>query len=302
MGGPDGVEMPRGKVVIVGDGAIGKTFLLTSLLQEPGISNDWDNPTYQPTACSNQSANWEYTDTEGALHDFNLEIWDTAGQDALRSLRNMAYPDTDIFLMAYDMTRKYTLEKIVVHDLNDMASYVLPDPDDDDVLPDPDDDDDEDSPDLFGWMSEITAGCWPPFQIILVGCKADLWEELNASGTPEQKAELTTWQQGYDVARAIGAKAYTQTSAKTYQGLLEGDDEIQGGPADTSGNSVGDPDGVWLKSKICELCAKSLADIDVPVVEPTPKAAAPEAGFLGGALADDLARVQAQFSKMSEWV
>merc|ERR1712166_1016139 len=295
MGGPDGVEMPRGKVVIVGDGAIGKTFLLTSLLQEPGISNDWDNPTYQPTACSNQSANWEYTDTEGALHDFNLEIWDTAGQDALRSLRNMAYPDTDIFLMAYDMTRKNTLEKIVVHDLNDMASYVLPDPDDDDVLPDPDDDDDEDSSDLFGWMSEITAGCWPPFQIILVGCKADLWEELNASGTPEQKAELTTWQQGYDVARAIGAKAYIQTSAKTYQGLLEGDDEIQGGPADTQV----DPDGVWLKSMICELRAKSLANKEVPVVEKAPgaaapeaaapEAAAPEAGCLGGA-------------KMSEWV
>ena len=118
-----------------------------------------------------------------------LQIWDTSGQEGLRSLRNITYPDTDIFLMAYDMTRKNTLENVVAHDLNDMASYELPDPDDYEQ-------------DEGGWMSEVTAGCESDFHIILVGCKADYWEELNASGTPEQKAELTTWQQGYDVPTA----------------------------------------------------------------------------------------------------
>merc|ERR1712166_513573 len=150
--GSQSTDMSWGKVVIVGDGAIGKTFLLTSLLQEPGTANDWDNETYQPTAATNLSANWEHTTTEGALHDFNLEVWDTAGQDALRSLRNMSYPDTDIFLMAYDMTRKNTLENIVSHDLNDIASYVLPDPEDEE-------DDDGTADVLGGWMSEIIAGC-----------------------------------------------------------------------------------------------------------------------------------------------
>lgn len=113
----------------------------------------------------------------------------------------MSYPDTDIFLMAYDMTRKNTLENIVVHDLNDMASYVLPDPEDDD----------EESYEFDGWLSEIVAGTFSDFHIILVGCKADYWEELNASGTPEQKAELTTWQQGYDVPAASHLRfdAYT---------------------------------------------------------------------------------------------
>ena len=28
----------------------------------------------QPTAAENLSAEWTYTDTEGALHDFNLEV------------------------------------------------------------------------------------------------------------------------------------------------------------------------------------------------------------------------------------
>merc|ERR1712166_1243174 len=154
-----------------------------------------------------------------------------------------------------------TLENIVSHDLSDMASYELPEPDDAE----------DDGPDVLGgWMSELIAGCESDFHIILVGTKADYWEELNASGTPEQKAELTTWQQGYDVARAINAKAYIQTSAKTYQGILEGDDEIQGGPADTQVN----PDGVWLKSMICELRAQSLANKEVPVVKKV-EAAAP---------------------------
>ena len=135
----------------------------------------------------------------------------------------MAYPDTDIFLMAYDMTRKNTLERIVVHDLNDMASYKCPDPEEAGYDYDSRQrcshrigcqcGNDEDDDDFDGWLSEITAQCESreDFQIILVGCKADLWEELNASGTPEQKAELTTWQQGYDVPAASHLRfdAYT---------------------------------------------------------------------------------------------
>merc|ERR1712153_166194 len=174
-----------GKVVIVGDGAIGKTFLLTSLLQEAGVEIDWECATYQPTAAENLSAEWTYTDAEGGMHDFNMEIWDTAGQEALKSLRSMAYPDTDIFMIGYDMTRKNTLENIVSHDLNDLKSYNYPEHDDDfdDVA--------------TSWGAELVQHCESDFHIILVGTKADYWEELNASGTPEQKAELTTWQQGY---------------------------------------------------------------------------------------------------------
>ena len=70
----------------------------------------------QPTAATNPSTDWEYTDNEGALHDFivqvrqmgwvqkaellGLQICDTAGQEAMKSLRTMSYPETDIFLVA----------------------------------------------------------------------------------------------------------------------------------------------------------------------------------------------------------
>jgi GTPase SAR1 family protein len=121
-----------------------------------------------------------------------LQIWDTPDQEVLKSLRNMSYPDTDIFMIGYDMTRKNTLESVVAHDLNDLQSYQIPDPDPDD----------EDDFEFNSWVSEALQGCESDFHIILVGCKADYWEELNASGTPEQKAELTTWQQGYDVPPA----------------------------------------------------------------------------------------------------
>ena len=53
--------------------------------------------------------------------------------------------------------------------------------------------------DASSWMLEIIAECPTAFQIILVGTKADLWEELTQSGTGKQKAQLTTWNEGYDV-------------------------------------------------------------------------------------------------------
>jgi len=249
--------MPEGKVVIVGDGAIGKTFLLTSLLQEPGKTNDWgSSDSYVPTAATNMAANWTHTDEDGNIQDYEMEIWDTAGQEALRSLRNMSYPDTDIFLIGYDMTRKMTLENIVSHPLNELASYELPDADKDDS--------DNGGLVVGGWISELVAGCESDSHIILVGTKADYWDELKNSGTDKEKEQLTTWQEGYDVARAIKAKAYIQTSAKTYQGILENmPGELEGGPADKQV----DPEGVWLKNKICELRAKSIANKDIQVVE-----------------------------------
>ena len=116
-----------------------------------------------------------------------------------RTFRRLVYQDIDIdiVLLLYDMTRRSTLENIVSHDLNDMASYVLRGCEECE--------NDEDywvGTGAANWMTDITAGCGSNFQIILVGTKADSWEDLNQSGTEEQKSKLTTWQQGYDVPTA----------------------------------------------------------------------------------------------------
>merc|ERR1711865_630960 len=241
----------NGKVIIVGDGAIGKTFLLTSLLADPETDPiDWDNPQYVPTAAKNNSVEWEYQDPEGSTEDFLLEVWDTAGQEALKSLRLMAYPDTDIFMIGYDMTREVTLENIVGCELTKLNDFSLEEEDSDD---------DDKGVAVSSWMREISQGCKSDFKVILIGTKADFWEEKMAKG--EAKG-MTTWQQGYDVARAIGAAAYIQTSAKTMQGICEGVGEGIGGAADKQV----DPEGIWLKNKILDIRYKQINNQELPTV------------------------------------
>ena len=55
----------------------------------------------EPTAASNSSVEWDWDNTQA----YEVQFWDTAGQEALSQLRAVAYPDTDLFLLAYDMTR-----------------------------------------------------------------------------------------------------------------------------------------------------------------------------------------------------
>ena len=97
----------------------------------------------------------------------------------MKSLRSMSYPDTDIFVICYNMTRRNTPDNIVAHDLDDMASYKLPDADDVCIY------DDE------SWMAELIQCCGRDFKIILVGTKADYWNELSQRGTDEQKEQLS---------------------------------------------------------------------------------------------------------------
>merc|ERR1711865_832418 len=153
----------NGKVIIVGDGAIGKTFLLTSLLADPNTAPiDWENPAYVPTAAKNNSVEWEYQDPEGSTEDFLLEVWDTAGQEALKSLRLMAYPDTDIFMIGYDMTREVTLENIVGCELTKLNDFSIEDEDSDD---------DEKANAVSSWIKEISHGSkattWPEQSVLL---------------------------------------------------------------------------------------------------------------------------------------
>jgi small GTP-binding protein len=260
-----------GKVVIVGDGAIGKTYLLTSLLQDSNDGDkkgiDWDDQQYIPTAATNLQANWEYVH-HGAIQDFNLEVWDTAGQEALKSLRQMSYPDTDIFMLGYDMTRRNTLENVVGHDLKDLESYKRPEFEEDE----------EDESEVESWITELVSGCKSDFHIILIGTKADYWEELMNGDDEDKKANLTTWQEGYDVAVAIGAKAFIQTSAKTYQGIRKKEADNPGGPPDKQV----DPQGQYLKDMICHLRVQGNDNQEVPVVKkievakPAPAKSAPE--------------------------
>ena len=41
-----------------------------------------------------------------------MEIWDTAGQEQFRALAQAFYRNTDVCILVYDVTNKYTFEEI----------------------------------------------------------------------------------------------------------------------------------------------------------------------------------------------
>lgn len=134
------------KAVIVGDGAIGKTCLINVLTNTSTI--DWDDPEYVPTAAANMTCEWTYAGEDGEQQDYEMEIWDTAGQEALSHLRKVAYPGSDVFLVGYDMTSATSLKNVG-----------------------------------DAWVDEISEHCHADCGIVLIGTKHDYWEEKGKKGT-----------------------------------------------------------------------------------------------------------------------
>jgi small GTP-binding protein len=95
------------KVIIVGDGAIGKTCLLARLTND---SIDWDSdPSYEPTTFNNYLLTWE--DEENS-EEIELELWDTAGQETFKQLRTLSYPETDVYLVGYSTQSSISLNNV----------------------------------------------------------------------------------------------------------------------------------------------------------------------------------------------
>ena len=91
----------RKKLVIVGDGACGKTCLLIV------FSKDQFPEVYVPTVFENYVA-----DIEVDNKTVELALWDTAGQEDYDRLRPLSYPDTDVILMCFSIDSPDSLENI----------------------------------------------------------------------------------------------------------------------------------------------------------------------------------------------
>uniref|UniRef100_A0A914V6H9 Uncharacterized protein n=1 Tax=Plectus sambesii TaxID=2011161 RepID=A0A914V6H9_9BILA len=94
-------EAIRKKLVIVGDGACGKTSLLVRFCKD-----DWLG-IYVPTVFETYVA-----DIEVDGQQVELALWDTAGQEDYDRLRPLSYPDTDVILMCFAIDSPDTLENI----------------------------------------------------------------------------------------------------------------------------------------------------------------------------------------------
>ncbi|KAG5422043.1 RHO4 [Candida metapsilosis] len=90
------------KIVVAGDGAVGKTCLLVSYTQNqfPEI--------YVPTVFEN------YVTTLSAPNgkSFELALWDTAGQEEYDRLRPLSYRDADLILICFSLDSLTSLQNI----------------------------------------------------------------------------------------------------------------------------------------------------------------------------------------------
>ena len=93
------MDVIRKKLVIVGDGACGKTCLLT-------VFAKGEFPTvYVPTIFESFVA-----DIQVNSKQVELALWDTAGQEEYDRLRPLSYPDTDVILVCFSIDNPVSLE------------------------------------------------------------------------------------------------------------------------------------------------------------------------------------------------
>ncbi|CAL6006754.1 Rac/Rho-like_protein [Hexamita inflata] len=89
------------KCVVIGDGAIGKTTLVT-------LFKTRQFPEYVPTA--------QDIIIKPITHNsqpIQFELWDTAGAEDYDRLRPLSYPGTDVFLVCYSVNNKTSFQNTV---------------------------------------------------------------------------------------------------------------------------------------------------------------------------------------------
>merc|ERR1711907_751180 len=188
-------ECPQAKMVIIGDGNIGKTCLMERF-SKGGMERDMSQD-YVPTKFRDETIPLVYNEETKEFHHFEdgedfddekflLGVWDTAGQESMQGLRALAYPHTHCFLIGYNCSDSVTLENVEEIWMKELASETEKFDNEERKYPAPK---------------------------ILVGTKADLKEEANP--------DHVSYADAYEMAKKIGACALLETSALTKQNCLE---------------------------------------------------------------------------------
>ncbi|KAI8149697.1 Rho1 GTPase [Fennellomyces sp. T-0311] len=161
------------QLVIVGDGACGKTCLLIV------FSRNEFPEVHIPTVFETHVKEVE---VDGKCVE--LSLWDTAGQETFDRLRTLAYPDSDVILIAFSIAEPHTLENI-----------------------------------REKWLPEVMHYC-PGLPHVLVGCKKDLRDDpATLAELRQQSLTPVSYGTGLSMAREFGSIEYVECSAKLYENV-----------------------------------------------------------------------------------
>jgi Ras family protein A len=163
----------RRKLVMVGDGACGKTCTIVT------FSKGTFPEVYVPTVFTNYVA-----DVEVDSKHVELALWDTAGQEDYDRLRPLSYPDSHVIIISFSIDSPNSLANV-----------------------------------REKWISEVMHFC-AGLPIVVTGFKHDLRsDEKTIDVLDWHDMKPVSYSQGLLVAKAIGAVAYVECSAKTAAGL-----------------------------------------------------------------------------------
>ncbi|CAL8068401.1 unnamed protein product [Calicophoron daubneyi] len=101
------------KIVVVGDGAVGKTCMLITYIQEKFPTE------YVPTVFENYSGS--VTVDNKTVH---FELWDTAGQEEYGHLRPLTYPGTDVFVLCFCIANETSYRNVESKWINELTQYA----------------------------------------------------------------------------------------------------------------------------------------------------------------------------------
>ncbi|WWC59710.1 uncharacterized protein I303_102272 [Kwoniella dejecticola CBS 10117] len=104
------------KLVVLGDGACGKTSLLTV------FTKGYFPTTYEPTVFENYVEMMQVDDQM-----VELSLWDTAGQEDFDRLRSLSYADTHIVMVCFSVDSPVSLDNTEskwIHEVNEFCPGV----------------------------------------------------------------------------------------------------------------------------------------------------------------------------------
>ncbi|MCJ1232113.1 Rho GTPase [Varicellaria rhodocarpa] len=169
------------KLVLLGDGACGKTSLLNVFTRG-----------YFPTV-------YEPTVFENYVHDIfvdnvhiELSLWDTAGQEEFDRLRSLSYDDTHTIMLCFSVDSKDSLENVESKWVGEIAENCQ------------------------GAKLVLVA-----LKCDLREQGADGEEDSEEQAQPQEKQNLVDYTHGLEVARRIQALRYLECSAKKNRGVNE---------------------------------------------------------------------------------